>query len=201
MLNQESIETYKSIRLPRDLRADILARHTRQHSFVSPKFLRPAAALCSLVLILTVLVAVVTEPGSVYVSGEKIGSTPHTVQTQSVSFIGGAMRASIDPSPSTPLRTAQTCIPLSLQFGENVYLVVHNGSLLLPDGNDHFVFAGQAGEVKDETDVYWVVDSCVTASPLTAEVFALDGGRLAVLTLTYDAADSIWQIAKNSSEK
>ncbi len=201
MLDRESIETYKSIRLPRDLRADILARHTEKHTFAPQKFLRSAAALCSLVLIVCVLITVVTHTGGVYVSGEKIGSAPRAAQTQSVSFIGGAMRASLDPSLEMPMQTADTCIPLSPQFGENVYLVVHSGSLLLSDGNGNTVFAGQAGEVKNGTDAYWVVDGCDTASPLTAEIFAQDGSRLVCLTLTYDAADSMWHIARNSSEK
>lgn len=201
MLDRESIETYKAIRLPRDLRADILARHTEAHTFAPQKLLRPAAVLCSLVLILTALITAVMQTGGVYISGDKIGHAPRAAQTQSVSFIGGVMRANLDPSFEIPLQTADTCIPLSLQFGKNVYLVVHNGSLLLPDGNGNTVFAGQAGEVKDGADAYWSVGGCEMASPLTAEVFAMDGHRLASLTLTYDAADSIWHIAKKSSEK
>ncbi len=201
MLDRESIETYKSIRLPRDLRADILAQHTGKSVSTPQKFLRPAAVLCSLCLILTVLIAAVMQSGGVYVSGEKIGRTSFAVQTQSVEFTGGVMRASFDPASETPTQTADACIPLSLQFGENVYLAVHNGSLLLSDENGNAVFAGQAGEVKEDTQAFWVVTGCEAASPLTAEVFTLDGESLTVLTLTYDAADSMWHIARKSSEK
>lgn len=201
MLDRESIETYKSIRLPRDLRPDILARHTEQSVFLPQKFLRPAAVLCSLCLILTVLLTSVMQSGGIYADGVKIGRNALAVQTQSVEFTGGIMRASFDPASETQMQTADACIPLSFTFGENVYLAVHNGSLLVTDENGNAVFAGQAGEVKEDARAFWVVTGCEAASPLTAEVFTLDGESLTVLTLTYDAADSMWHIARKSSEK
>lgn len=207
MLDQTSKETYKSIRLTKDLRPDILARHAEKPSvfsvLTSKTFLQPASALCSLALIVTVLFHFLapSAPG-IYLGDTVIDTEGCAVSLETVEFMDGVMRASVNPTVTdAPTRTAAAAIPLRMEFGENVYFAVQDGILLLSGDNGAHLFAGQAGEVKKGATAYWVVDDCDPSFPLTAQVFDLDGKILTRITLTYNAADGIWQIAKNMSEQ
>ncbi len=207
MLDQTSKETYKSIRLTKDLRPDILARHAEKPSVLSvltsKTFLQPAAALCSLALIITVLFVFLapSNPG-VYLGEAAIGTEIRAVSPETVAYMDGVMRASVNPTATdAPTRTAHAAIPLRMEFGESVYFAVQDGILLLSGENGAHLFAGQAGEVKKGATAYWVVDGCDPSLPLSAQVFDLDGKILTRITLTYNAADGIWQIARNMSEQ
>lgn len=207
MLDQTSKETYRSIRLSRDLRPDILARHAEKTSvfsvLTSKTFLQPAAALCSLALIVTVLFIFLapSNPG-IYMGDTAISPLSLAVTPESVEYIDGVMRFSADPTATeAPTRTANTAIRLRMEFGENVYFAVQDGILLLSGENGAHLFAGQAGEVKNGAEAIWVVDDCDPTLPLSAQVFDLDGKILTRITLTYNAADGIWQIARNMSDQ
>ena len=100
MLDQESLNAYRSIRLTRDLRGEILRRHAEKPSLAalltSQKFLRPAAALCSLLLIVTVLFAAALQSGDgVYIGESKIGTRALAADVSPVSFKGGVMVGSV----------------------------------------------------------------------------------------------------------
>ncbi len=207
MLDQESKELYKSIHLTKDLRGVILARQAKKpdfFSFVSSKaFLRPAAAVCSLALIVTLFITLLmpVEPG-IYLGNTRLSGESTIASVQTVSFLDGTMRLAANPEETdAPFRTAGCAVPLTLSFGENVYLAVQDGILLLEGENGTNLFAGGAGEVKNGKTAFWVVDRCETDTPLTAQIYDLTGKLLARMTLTYDATDSIWLITTNSSEK
>ena len=208
MLDQESVKTYQSIRLTRDLRAEILSRHAEKHSFLtrltSRKFLRPAAALCSLVLIAAVLFTVsLSSRDGVYIGETRIGAAAQIAETRQVSFTGGAMRAYAAPETSGPLphETADHCISLTMQYGEDVYVTVYSGALLLPGTDGACIFAGQAGEVKDGTAAFWVTDGCDPAKSHEAQIMNMSGEPLTALTLTYDADAGVWLIAESKPQK
>lgn len=208
MLDQESVKAYQSIRLTRDLRGEILRQHAEKTSplarLTSQKFLRPAAALCSFVLIAVILFAAAMQSGDgVYVGETKIGARASAAQTQPVSFVGGAMRTYVFPEDGTSLavETAAQCVPLTLQYGEDVYVTVSGGSLLLPGSDSTCIFAGQAGEVKDGGSAFWALDGCDTAVSHTAQILNKSGEPLTALTLTYDAEESIWLIAESKPKK
>ena len=208
MLDQESVKTYQSIRLTRDLRGEILRQHAEKKSLLTrltpQKILRPAAALCSFVLIAVILFAAAMQSGDgVYIGETKIGTRASAAQTQPVSFIGGAMRTYVSPEDSTslPTETAAQCIPLTLQYGEDAYITVSGGSLLLPGPDGICIFAGQAGEVTDGGAAFWAVDGCDTAVSHTAQILNKSGEPLTALTLTYDAEKGIWLIAESKPKK
>ncbi len=204
MLDEESVQTYKSIRLTRDLRPEIQALHTKAHTpFARQSFLRPAAALCSVALIAAVLFSVLlpNKPG-IYTGDGIVGKEARTAVTESVSYTGGLMRASIGASPEdTPQKTASYCVPLRLSYGQDVTVAISGGALLLPLNDGSYVYAGAFGAVHDGTSLYWSLDGWEAESPISADILAENGDVIDRITLTYDAADGIWLIANTMSEK
>jgi len=204
VLDEESVQTYKSIRLTRDLRADILARQRERHApFTGQSFLRPAAALCSLLLLAAVLFFALprSKPG-VYTGDGMVENQARAAITQSVPYTGGLMRASLGISPEdTPQKIAAHCVALRLSYGQDVTVAISGGALLLPLDDGSFVYAGAFGAVRDGTSLYWSLEACETDAPLSAEILSETGDVIDTVTLTYDAADGIWLIANTMSDK
>ena len=198
MLDKESLEAYRSVSLHRDLRPEILARHTERHCFSPQRFLRPAAALASLLLVASVSLHVASRSGEgVYLDGSRISSRDKAVITETVSYTAGIMRAFVLPgeNEAQPLEIAEGCIPLTMQFGQDVCVTVSGGVLLLPNADNVPTFAGQSGFAPDAGTIYWIPDGSESLSPLTAEFYDTEGNPLAALTLTYDAEEAQWHIA------
>ena len=198
MLDKESIETYQSIRLHCDLRPEILARHEEKRAFSPARFVRPAAALASLALIVSVTSLASSRMGEgAYLDGRRITSWEKTVVTQTVEYANGIMRAFAFPGDGEkqPLQTADGCIPLDMRYGKDVYITVSGGVLLLPDADHIPTSAGQSGYAPDGSVIYWIPDGSESLSPLTAQISDTEGNSLAALTLTYDADDAVWHIA------
>ncbi len=204
MLDEESVQTYKRICLSRDLRPEVLARHTEKHAPHPIRYgMRTAAALCSVLLIAAVLFTAVlhNKPG-IYTSDGVIRNESRTALMETVPFTGGLMRASLDVSArENPVKNAANCVLLRLSYGQDVTITVSGGALLLPLDNGSFAYAGAFGAVKNETALYWSAEECEENSPLTAVILAENGSVIDTVTLTYNAADGIWQIANSMSDK
>lgn len=205
MLDQESVKAYRSMHLTRDLRQDILTQHADKHApFRVQSFLRPAAALCSLVLIAGVLItsAFHNRPGA-YMGGGRIEADPKPAVMEAVPYTGGVMRVSLFSlsGEENPPKTAEECIPLSLRYGHDVSVSVNGGILLLPGTGEELSYAGTFVEVRNGHTVYWSVNGCREMSPLTAEITDFSGNVIDTITLTYHAADGMWLIANTQSDK
>lgn len=198
MLDKESIETYKNIRLHRDLRPEILERHEEKHSFSPVRFVRPAAALASLVLVVSVTVLASSRMGNgAYLDGRRITGREKPAVTETVAYAGGVMRAFAleGNGEEQPLQTADGCIPLDMRYGKDVCVTVSGGVLLLPGTDGIPTFAGQSGFAPDGAVIYWLPAGDESLSPLTAEIRDTEGNPIAALTLSYDADDTAWHIA------
>lgn len=206
MLDNQSKEIYHNIRLHRDLRPGILARHGEKNSFSPLRFVRSAAALASLVLVVSVTALASSRMGSgAYLDGRRITGRNTPVITETVAYSPGMMRAFAlhGEGETEPLQTAEGCIPLDMRYGKEVYVTVSGGVLLLPGADGTPTFAGQSGFAPDNSVIYWIPDGSESLSPLTAQVSDTDGNSLAALTLLYDADDAEWHIAseKNKTNK
>ncbi len=208
MLDEESIQAYKNIRLTKDLRADILTRHASQHASagkpITSRLLRPLGAVCSLVLIAAVVFTMASHTRTgVYTSGQRIDAAPRTAATESVSFTDTRTRVHLFDLSGTDdlLATATDCVPLRMHFGKDVFVEVEDGMLLVPDEGGNYLPAGFFGVLSDGDTLYWSLMSCESLSPLTATITDTDENVLARVTLTYDTTDCVWQIAGDLSEK
>ena len=196
MLDRESKETYQNIRLQRDLRCAILERHQSRRHFSPGRMMRPAAALASLMLVLSVCLLIVSHTGSgVYLDGSPVTPWAKTALPETVEYAAGVMRAFSlpDEAQTQPRHTAEGCIPLTVKFGQDVSVTVSGGTLLLPGADGTPTFAGQSGFAPDGAVIYWIPGD--SPSPMTAQFSDTDGNPLAALTLTYDDGDAAWRIA------
>lgn len=203
MLDKESMETYKNIRLDRDLRPGILTRHEEKHRAAPVRYLRPAAVLASLLLVVSVSGIAASRTGDgAYLDGSRVGRRARTVVTESVNYAGGIMRAFAlpDEGEEIPLQTAEGCIPLTMRYGRDVCITVTGGILLVPDAENIPTFAGQSGFAPDGAVIYWIPGGSESLSPLSARLFDTVGNPLAALTLTYDTENAQWRIAADKNE-
>jgi hypothetical protein len=158
--------------------------------------MRPAAALASLMLAVSVCLLIVSQMGSgVYLDGSPVTPWAKTALTETVEYAGGVMRtfALPDEPQHEPRYTAEGCIPLALRFGQDVSVTVSGGVLLLPGADGSPTFAGQSGFAPDKAVIYWIPGD--SPSPMTAQFSDTDGNPLAAITLTYDDGDAAWRIA------
>jgi len=200
LLDSESKTIYKNTRLHRDLRDEILTRHERRKGMFLTRAYKPAAAILSLVLIVSAIVLPMlrTEAG-IYVGGEPITARPIGVIPEKVSYADGLMRTALyDPSSeqdSPPLQTAGQCAALEIRFGKDVWIHVDGGMLLIPDSDGNPTFSAQSGIAPDKSTVYWSFSDCAADLPLRAQITDSDGTVLAALTLTYDAEAAEWLLS------
>ncbi|MBQ8747911.1 MAG: hypothetical protein IJZ08_08615 [Clostridia bacterium] len=207
MLDEESVKAYKSIRLERDLRADILNRHASRQSsraFGSQKILRPLVALCSLILICTaVLAGALNTRTGIYTGNTRLGDSSRTAVTETVRYTDPRMRFHLFEISATDDLTsaANDCVPLRVKLGTTAFVEISEGALLLPDGSGNYTYAGFAGEITNGDTLYWSLTDCETLSPLTARFTDADGNLLGTVTLTYVQSDNGWCISGTLSEK
>lgn len=198
MLDQETKETYKSIRLHRDLRPDILSRHTRRHA--SPtRWSKPAAALASLMLCVGIGIGALSlsqADSGVYLADKPLGQRAETLLAERVDYKSNTVLALAFPldEETDTMQTAECCAPLQLHLGQEVYLAVSGGTLLLPDYAGVPTMAGQSGTACDGATVYWALPASADHA-LTAHVCDLEGDLLLTLTATYNAEHAVWQIS------
>jgi len=195
LLDNETREAYKNIRLQRDLRDEILARHGKAHRSSPPGWMRPAAALASAAVVIGLGAAVLRTPGhGILLDGDPLTKRERTVTAQTVEYAGGMMRMALASPGETPLQTAEGCAALEINYGRDVFITVSGGILLLPDADGVPTFAGQSGPAPDGAVIYWSPAGCEESSPLHAQLCGTEGEPLATLTLIYDAEDAQWRI-------
>ena len=195
MPDNKTMELYRSRRLPKDLRPEILERHRAGmlRAQRNRRILRPAAALASIALCISLGAALLLRPAdTLTVSGRQIGTRPAAVETCAAAYESGIALLTLPGGATEPLRTAQACISIPVDRDGGVCISVSGGMLLLPGTGGHPVFAGQSGWAEDASDILWALDGCESASPLSAEIFDRDGTPLKRLQLTYDSARGAW---------
>jgi len=204
MLDHESKEAYRNIRLSRDLRDDILARHKRRFAWSAPALLRPAGALAAVVLAVTVILAAAnrTKP-HLYMGDTPLGERESATVAESVEYTGGAARAAFAlPGENTPEQThSAQAIPFRAVYEKDVFVTVDGGTLLLPFQDGQYVFAGQSGPLADNAVFYWRTEGAEERSPLRAEITDTDGILLGAITLTYDAQSGAWTATADQYKK
>lgn len=198
MLDHDSIQIYKERHLPRDLRADILIRHDAKRTQLPRLAMRTAAAMASLAVVVGISLAVNTRVGDgVYLDGRKLNTHPRAVVTETVEFSAITVRtiAMSPDSATSSLQTADGCIPLRLQYGRDVYIVVSGGVLLLPASDGVLTVAGQSGMAADGQTAYWLPEGSDQRHALSAQLYDLDETPIATLTLSYDTENALWRIS------
>ena len=179
-------ESYKNIRAPRHLRAQVLAPREKRNWF-SLSAMRPAAALASIALVVgCVLLALprATSPSA------PLGSP---VTTHTVSYRSGLARASfLGENTEETMQVAEGCILLDMDFACDVFVVVSRGKLLLPDAEGNLHLAGQSGTVSPGQTAYWSVPTGTSQVAPVAQFMDYHENILATLTLSYQTEEGVW---------
>ena len=195
MLDKESIDTYRSIHLNRDLRCEILQLQDAKKWKPSVQLMRPAAILASTVLVLGIILFRPTSPLShISVQGNDIGKKAQTLFTESVEYTGGIMRVAASPEDTLPLQTAPACAALEISAGQDVFITVSSGILLLSDSTGIPTFAGQSGTAPDGASVYISLEGCEASSPISLLVSDFEGKIISSYRIAYQPEKTVWQI-------
>ena len=138
-----------------------------------------------------------------YTDGHRVDASPRTADTQTITFTDTRTRVHLFELSGTEdlLSTAADCIPLRMNFGEDVFVEVEDGMLFVPDGSGNYLPAGFFGVLADGDTIYWSLTSCESLSPLTMTVTDTAEAPLARVTLTFDTTDGVWMISGDLSEK
>ena len=189
MLDYESLAVYRNMRPNRDLRQEILQRYAEKKRICIPAgFYRPAAALSAAVLLAGTLLLVPRisqSPALLSYDGNGITRTAEVLTMESVAYAGGIMRIMSLPADSPPLQIAEDCIPLEISAGQDIFITVDSGVLLLPDNAGIPTFAGQSGVASDGDAVYLSLDGCDTSVPVTLTLSDMNGAVLKTYTISY----------------
>ena len=200
MLDKESIDTYRSIHLNRDLRCEILQRYDNRKTPAAVRFLRPAAMLASVVLVAGIILLHPTSPPShLSVNGNEIGRKKEVLSTESVEYAGGVMRLALSPDETHPLQTASACIALEISAGQDVFITISSGALLLPDQNGIPTFAGQSGSASDGSSVYVSLEGCTESSPISMLISDSEGKIISSYQIVYQPEQNAWQISLSNA--
>ena len=196
MLDKESIDTYRSIQLNRDLRCEILQRRERKAPLPLGRYMRPAAMLASAVLIVGILLRFpFSAPSHVSVNGKEIGKKADILCTESVEYSGGIMRLAFSEDSLPPMQTAEACAAFEISAGQDVFITLSGGSLLLPDQSGVTTFAGQSGPAPDGATVYVSLYGCESSAPLSMVISDSDGTVLSSYRIDYLSENGTWQIS------
>ncbi len=205
MLDEESVKTYRSIHLSRDLQPDILARHaekqTQRPKFFSVKVLRPLCAVCSLALITAILIATSMQSGTgLFTADMRLASSPQSIEVQTVTYTDTRVRAYSAEPVAADILSAGDCVPLTVKLNKDVFIQISAGALLLPDESGSLIYAESFGEIKSGETFYWSLTGCEALSPLTAQLTDADNAPVGTITLTYVNTDNTWMISGDLSE-
>lgn len=196
MLDKESMDTYRSIHLNRDLRCEILQRRENKASLPLGRYMRPAAMLASAVLVIGILLLYpFSGSAPLTVNGHEIGKKAEILSTESVEYSGGIMRMAFSGEDTLPLQQAQVCVPLKISAGQDVFITVSGGSLLLPDPSGILTFAGQSGPAPDGVTVYVSLEGCESSSPVILQISDSEGVLICSYRLAYLTDHAAWQIS------
>lgn len=200
MLDKESIDTYRSIHLDRDLRCVILTRHESRRNFSTVRLLRPVCALASVSLIAAVLFFYhLPSSPALSVNGDAIGRKAVAISTENVEYKGTAMRTmSILDAPS--LQTAQNCIALEISAGHDVYVSINGAVLLLPDADGIPTFVGQSCDVSAGKTVFIPLAGLENSSPVTLSLSDLTGKSLQTYEIYYNNDAQSWYIRETQNK-
>ncbi len=196
MLDKETIDTYRSIHLNRDLRCEILQLRDSKKSRISIQFMRPAAVLASAVLIAGIILLRPTSlPSHLSIEGNEIGRKAQILSTESVEYAGGIMRLAASPDGTLPLQTAPACAAFEISAGQDVFITISSGILLLPDSAGIPTFAGQSGTAPDGVPVYVSFDGCDASSPISVLISDMAGNPISSYRIIYQPDQTTWQIS------
>ena len=105
------------------------------------------------------------------------------------------MRLAFSEDETPPMQTAEGCAAFEISAGQDVFITVSGGSLLLPDLSGVTTFAGQSGPAPDGATVYVSLYGCESSAPISMVISDSEGTVLSSYRMDYLTDADIWQIS------